>query len=291
MSNSGGGLGDVTKMLGKAGPVALAVLIVTVLAVAGLSRVGCMNLHTPPGHEGYLRSTPIFGAGKFVGTQEGPTSTGWVWRQEVVNIDTRPRTYSEDMEIRTSRGSKLRFRAHARIGLRAGQVKDVVEKFGGEAWYQANVQKQFQSEIRALVQQKEPFEVKNEADEIARQVLEAMKKRYDDSPVEFLTVDIGNIDYPEEIVQSVIRKFVTQQQDQKAAIQGRIAQEQIAIGEEDAKGVAEAQTIIRTTLDPMFLQYEALQAVEQLAGSPNTTFLIAPFGGEGGAPLIMNLDK
>jgi regulator of protease activity HflC (stomatin/prohibitin superfamily) len=118
-----------------------------------------------------------------------------------------------------------------------------------------------------------------------------MKKRYDDSPVEFLTVDIGNIDYPEEIVQSVIRKFVTQQQDQKAAIQGRIAQEQIAIGEEDAKGVAEAQTIIRTTLDPMFLQYEALQAVEQLAGSPNTTFLIAPFGGEGGAPLIMNLDK
>lgn len=281
----------MTKMLGKAGPVALAVLIVVVLAVAGLSRVGCMNLHTPPGHEGYLRSTPIFGAGKFVGTQEGPTSTGWVWRQEVVNIDTRPRTYSEDMEIRTSRGSKLRFRAHARIGLRAGQVKDVVEKFGGEAWYQANVQKQFQSEIRALVQQKEPFEVKNEADDIARQVLEAMKKRYDDSPVEFLTVDIGNIDYPEEIVQSVIRKFVTQQQDQKAAIQGRIAQEQIAIGEEDAKGVAEAQTIIRTTLDPMFLQYEALQAVEQLAGSPNTTFLIAPFGGEGGAPLIMNLDK
>jgi len=267
---------------------------IAVLAVIGfiaLARVGCANHHTPPGHEGYVKSKPLVGAGEFVGTQTGPTSSGWVWRKHVVNIDIRPRTYSEEMTILTSNRLELAFRAHARIRLEKGEVRMVVEDLGGENWYQDNVQKQFRSAVRDAVQKLEPFEVKDRMREIGDQVLVAMKKSYEGTPIVFLTVDIGNIEYPTVVVDSVISKFVTSENNERKDIELGIAQREIDIGIAEAQGIADAQQIIRTTLDPMFLQFEALRAIEQLAGSPNTTFLVMPLSQDGASPVIMNLGK
>ncbi len=274
----------------KIGPVAGAAAIIMVLAVVGLSRVGCANHHTPPGHEGYIRSKPLVGAGAFVGTMVGPTSTGWVWRQEVVNIDMRPRIFSEEMQIVTSDQLELHFRAHARIKPKAKSVKGIVEKFGGENWYENNVRGPIRGEVIARVQKLEPFEVKTQMDEIAAHVLEAMQKRFADDPVEILSVNIGDIQYPKVVVDSVIRKFVTNQDNERKDIELKIAQKQIDIGIAEAEGIADAQKIIRTTLDPMFLQFEALRAIEELAGSKNTTFIVTPFSENGAAPIIMSMD-
>lgn len=290
-NGTGSGFGGATRILGKLGPVFGVLSVIFVLGVAGLSRAGCDNHHTPPGHEGYIRSQPLMSAGEFVGTQKGPTSTGWVWRQAVVNIDMRPRTYSEDMSIRTSMGSELTFRAHVRIKLREGGVKDIVEKLGGANWYEANVQKTFQRAVRENVQKLEPFEVKNQSLQIAEDVLQVMREEYKERPIEFLSVDIGDIEYPDTIVQSVIKKFVTYEENQRKDIELQIAQQQIEIGIAEAEGISDAQRIIRKTLDPMFLQYEALGAIEALAGAPNTTFMIMPFSKDANAPLIMSLDK
>ncbi len=292
MSSNGtsGRLPGALKIDGKlAGAGAL--LAVLLVVGFGVAHAGCVNLHTPPGHEGYLRSQPYFGEARFVGIQRGPTSTGLVWRQQVVNIDTRPRTFSEDMVIRTRQGSELKFRAHAVVGLKQDSVKEVVERFGGTAWYEQNVQKQFQSEVRAKVQSLEPFEVKNQSVEIADEVLAIMQKRYEDSPVDFLSINIGDIEYPRTIVDSVTRKFVTFQENERKDIEKMIAEAQIAIGIAEARGRSMAQRIVRTTLDPMFLQYEALRAIEQLSGSQNTTFVVTPYSANGTSPIIMSLDK
>ncbi|RMH45296.1 MAG: hypothetical protein D6689_00195 [Deltaproteobacteria bacterium] len=270
-------------------PAAAGAAIVAVVVVAALSRVGCVNVYTPPGHEGYIKSNPIFGAAEFVGTQDGPTSTGWVWRQQVVNIDMRPRTYSEEMTIPTKDRLELKFRAHARIQLRRGSVKELVEQYGGENWYRANVQDQFRSAVRAEVQQLDAFEVKDRMADIGAAVLAAMKKRYGGTPIEFISVDIGNIDYPEQVVRAVVGKFVTNEDNERKDIELRIAQRQIDIGIAEAQGVADAQRIIRTTLDPMFLQYKALKAIEQMANSANTTFVVMPYNPRSNAPLIMQL--
>jgi len=289
-SNGNGGPGAPgLGYAAKAVPAAVAAGILTVVLVAGLSRAGCVNVYTPAGHEGYLKSKPIFGAAEFVGIQVGPTSTGWVWRQEVVNIDVRPKTYSEVMTIPTKDRLQLSFRAHARIRLRRGRVKDVVEKFGGENWYKANVQDQFRSAVRAEVQQLKAFEVKSRMSEISDAVLAAMKVRYKDDPVEFLSINIGNIEYPEKVVAAVVDKFVTNEDNDRKDIELKIAQRQIEIGIAEAQGVADAQQIIRTTLDPMFLQYKALQAIEDMAASPNTTFLVMPYSENGNQPMILSL--
>jgi len=270
---------------------AFLLLLVGGIAVLVLSRVGCVNLHTPPGHEGYVRSRPIAGVGSFVGIQRGPTSTGWAWRREVVNIDVRPRTYSEEMSIITAERLPLTFRAHTRIRLREGRVKDVVEKYGGADWYASNVREQLRSEVRSKVQALDAFTVKNKSIQLADGVLRAMQARYADSPIEILSVDIGDIQYPEVVVQSVIRKFVTEEDNLRKDIELRIAQREIDIGIAEAEGVSDAQRIIRTTLDPMFLQYEALGAVELLANSPNTTFVVMPMGKDGSSPIIMGMGQ
>ena len=272
------------------GAAAAIVMGLALVVGIGIARVGCVNRHTPAGHEGYLRSNPIAGAGAYVGSQRGPTSTGLVWRQEVINIDMRPHTYSEDMSIITAERLPLAFRAHARIQLRKGSVRAVVEKFGGENWYPANVRDQYRSEVRAKVQALDAFAVKARSGEIAEAVLGDMRKRYEGTPIEFISVDIGDITYPQVVVDSVIRKVVTNEDNERKDIELRIAQRDIDIGIAEAEGVADAQRIIRTTLDPMFLQYEALGAIEALAGSNNTTFIIGPMG-KNGAPILMNVDK
>lgn len=283
--------GDTAAMLQKIGPLVGGVVVVLVLAMAGLSRVGCSNHHVPPGHEGYVKSIPLVGAGKYLTSISGPDSTGWVWRQKVVSIDVRPRTYSEEMTIITSDQLELKFLAHARIQLRKDNVKTVVEELGGENWYANNVQKQFRSAVREEVQKLEPFEVKDRMRKIGDTVLAKMMAERKETPIEFLTVDIGNIEYPDTIVNAVIRKFETNEDNSRKDIELEIARRQIDIGIAEAQGIADAQQIIRTTLDPMFLQFEALRAIEDLAGSTNTTFLVMPFSKNGNSPVIMNFDK
>ncbi len=271
--------------------VSIAIGIAVVgLALIGISAIGCGNHHTPAGHVGYIRSQPILGAGEFVGIQEGPTSTGWVWRQEVTNIDVRTRTFSEDMIIPTRNRLELSLKAHARVRLRPDKVREVVEQYGGEEWYAHNLRDQYRATVRDKVQKLDVFEVKDDMRRIGDEVLAEMKTRYADTPIEFLSVDVGDITYPQGVVDSVVAKFVTNEENERKDVELRVAQKQIEIGIAEATGIADAQQIIRTTLDPMFLQFEALRAIEDMASHPNTTFLMFPYTKNGNAPVIMMPD-
>lgn len=277
--------------MAKLGPQIAGAAILLVLGVAAMSRVGCNNHHTPAGHAGYIRSTPMIGAGEFVGTQIGPTSTGWVWRQKLVNIDIRSQTKSEDMTIPTSDRLRVDLRAHARIRPNPEMIGELVDKFGGENWYVSNVRDQFRSAVRNRIQVLKPFDIKDKMRQIGDDVLADMRTRYEGKPVIFESVDIGDINYPEKIVEAVVRKIVTNEDNLRAEIRADIASKQILIGIAEAEGIAQAQEVIRKTLDPMFLQFEALRAMEDLADSKNTNFLIMPISKDGSAPVIMQMGK
>ena len=281
---------SATGRLGGRRIIIVVGLLIVVFVAVGASAVGCTNHHTPAGHVGYVKSQPILSAGEFVGIQQGPTSTGWVWRQDVTNIDVRTRTFSEDMVIPTRNRLELALRAHARVRLRPDRVRDVVERYGGEDWYANNLRDQYRATVRDKVQKLDVFEVKDDMRRIGDEVLAELKTRYADTPIEFLSVDIGDITYPQGVVDSVVAKFVTNEENERKDVELEIAQKQIEIGIAEAQGIADAQQIIRTTLDPMFLQFEALRAIEDMAGHPNTTFLMFPFSKNGNAPVIMMPD-
>jgi hypothetical protein len=267
--------------------------VAAIMIGVGIAYAGCRNHHTPAGHVGYIKSTPFASAGEFRGTQTGPTSTGFRWRLQVVNIDVRPRTFSEEMKIPTRNRLEVQLRAHARVRLstESAKVKEIVETYGGDKWYVNNVRDQYRSAVRDKVQQLDVFDVKNKMREIGDEVLADMKERYKGSGIEFLSVDVGDIVYPQGVVDSVIAKFVTNEENERKDVELEIAQRQIQIGIAEAEGIADSQRIIRTTLDPMFLQFEALRAIEEIAGSPNTTFMIMPISRNGTSPVIMQLSE
>ena len=258
----------VGRLLKNAGALAGGGVFIILMVAAGIAYAGCRNHHTPPGHVGYIRSRPFLGAGEFVDIQTGPTSTGLAWRLEVVNIDVRPRTFSEVMKIPTRNRLEVELRAHARVRLDARKLRELVETYGGEKWYENNVRDQYRSAVRDKVQQLDVFEVKNEMRAIGDEVLADMQLRYKDTGIEFLSVDVGDIVYPKGVVDSVIAKFVTNEENERKDVELEIAQRQIEIGIAEAEGIADAQRIIRTTLDPMFLQFEALRAIEELRERP-----------------------
>ncbi len=264
------------------------VVVVGAVGVA-IAGAGCRNQHTPAGHVGYVKSRPFVGAGEFVGTQDGPTSTGFAWRLEVVNLDVRPNTFSEQMSIPTRNRLEVQLRANARIRIDPKKVRDIVETYGGADWYANNVRDQYRSAVRDKVQQLDVFDVKDHMRAIGDDVLADMQTRYADTGIIFLSVDVGDIVYPKGVVDSVIAKFVTNEENERKDVELEIAQRQIEIGIAEAEGIADAQRIIRTTLDPMFLQFEALRAIEELATAPNTTFFIMPMGKDGSSPVIMQL--
>jgi hypothetical protein len=291
VESNGSNIEHVARALRSPGAIAGVAGIVVIVAAVGIAYAGCRNHHTPAGHVGYIKSRPFLGAGEFVDIQTGPTSTGFAWRLEVVNIDVRPRSFSEEMKIPTRNRLEVQLRAHARVRLSSAKVRDLVETYGGEKWYENNVRDQYRSAVRDKVQKLDVFDVKNEMRKIGDEVLADMQVRYKNTGIEFLSVDVGDIVYPKGVVDSVIAKFVTNEENERKDVELEIAQRQIEIGIAEAEGIADSQRIIRTTLDPMFLQFEALRAIEELASAPNTTFMIMPLNKQGASPVIMQLSE
>ncbi len=69
----------------------------------------------------------------------------------------------------------------------------------------------------------------------------------------------------------------------------KVEQQKAQIKVEEAKGIAEAQKIINTTLTDRYLQHEAIQAQMEMANSPNHTQIYIPVG-TNGIPLIKTIE-
>ena len=65
----------------------------------------------------------------------------------------------------------------------------------------------------------------------------------------------------------------------------KVEQQKAQIRIVQANGIAQAQKIINDTLTDKYLQYEAIQAQEQMANSPNHTTIYIP-SGQNGIPIV-----
>lgn len=243
-----------------------AVMIALALGAGVADALGGTNPYTPPGHEGYVAHQPLFiGRRDFVAAQTGPASPGWRWRQYATNIDMRPRTQSESMQIFSSDNLEVSFEVHARVQLRADSVQEIVERYSGDAWYVNNVQRPYRTAVREIVRQNEAFEIKDRSEELAEEIITRLRSEYDGTPFEFLSVSIGNINYPEAVERQVVANLAAEQHRQRMDVEREIAQERARIRETRAGGEARAQEIEQATLTPLFVQHEAADLYAALA--------------------------
>jgi hypothetical protein len=241
-------------------------LVAVLLAFVIVNAIGGSNPFTPAGHEGYVFQQPLaIGQREFVGLQKGPTSTGWAWRHYVTNVDMRLNTYTEELQIFSSDNLEVTFEAHARIRLRPGSVKEVVERYSGAAWYANNVRRPYTTAVREEVRKTEAFTIKDKSNAIAQLVLERLREEYASTPVEFVSLSIGNISYPKSVEERVVQNLASEQRRQRMEVERQIAEARASILGVRAKGEAEAQQIEQETLTPLYVQHEAAELYRDLA--------------------------
>jgi regulator of protease activity HflC (stomatin/prohibitin superfamily) len=257
------------------------------LMALSLAATGCTNPHTPAGHEGYVFEDPrVFGEGGFRGEVRGPGNYGVsAWRNRIINIDTRPTTYTEQFAILVKDDLNVAFSVHAVMRATDGQVQSVVEEFGGPSWYARFVKEPFRTIVRQSVQEYSSRELKAERDNIAATIERALSEYLKEAPFEVVRLAVGNIDYPPVVSQAVEKKLAAKQLLEEKETQREIAQRDAEIRIEEAKGIAEAQRIINATLTPNYLQHEAIEAQRTMANAPNHTTVYIPVG-PNGLPLV-----
>jgi regulator of protease activity HflC (stomatin/prohibitin superfamily) len=133
-------------------------------------------------------------------------------------------------------------------------------------------------------------EIKEKRKEIADAVTQELKLYLKDTPFILVSCVVGNIDYPAVVTQAVEKKLAAKQLLDEKTTQKEIAKKDAEIKIEEAKGIAEAQKIINTTLTANYLQHEAINAQVKMAASPNHTTVYIPSGANG-IPLTGILNK
>ena len=115
-------------------PLLLPVALVPVGLLIGVLMFGT-NPATPEGFEGYIKENPrMFGKGGYRGSLAGPANYGLsLWRNEAINVDVRPKTYTEHFNILTRDELNISFSFQTIIKPENGKVKEVVEEYSGEA--------------------------------------------------------------------------------------------------------------------------------------------------------------
>ena len=125
--------------------------------------------------------------------------------------------------------------------------------------------------------------------EVANKIEKTMREQVSNKGVIIDKFLIRNIDLPEEIDRAIQNKLAAQQEAEAMEYKKSKAQQEAEIKIIEAKGLAEAQQIINSTLSPNYLQHEAIQAYKELATSQNSTFVILPTSpNSSGMPLILN---
>jgi regulator of protease activity HflC (stomatin/prohibitin superfamily) len=258
--------------------------VLVMLIILGLLDIRT-NAYVPPGHEGYIFERPrIFGNGGFQGTVTGPGNFGLsLWRNEAINIDMRPRTHSENFNLLAQDDLTVSFKFHAVISIEPGSVVRVVDAFGGTDWYARFLREPFRTFVRDAVQQHKSRELKTMMENCSLTVRGRMEQYLQGTPFKLVNLSVGDIDYPQAVAEAVERKLTAQQLLEEKDIQERIALKDAAIEVERAKGMAEAQRIISSTLTVNYLQHEAIQAQKKMAESPNNTTVYIPLDPSDGA--------
>jgi regulator of protease activity HflC (stomatin/prohibitin superfamily) len=264
--------------------------LLCVLALVYLS--GCTNPSTPAGHEGYIKENPrVWGKGGFRGALKGPANYGVsLWRNEVENVDFRPQTYPESFQILAKDELNISFRFQTIIKVKPGTIRTVVEEYAGAHFYKRYIHEPLRAMVRKNVQTLESRQVKEQRNEIAAAVMAELREYLDGTPFIAVSGVVGNIDYPKVVTEAVEKKLAAKQLLDEKVTQREIAKRDAEIRIEEARGIAEAQRIINSTLTQNYLQHEAINAQLKMADSPNHTTVYIPSGANG-IPLVGTVNK
>ncbi|MCX7821633.1 MAG: prohibitin family protein [Brevinematales bacterium] len=146
------------------------------------------------------------------------------------------------------------------------------------------------TEIRNVISKYKAEEIySSKREEIAKEIEKILIEKLSEKGVVIDSFLIRAILLPQEVEDAIQMKLKAQQEAEAMEFKKQKAEEEARIKVIEAKGLAEAQRIINSTLTPYYIQLEAIQVYKNLANSSNATFIIMPTSPNAtGLPLIIN---
>jgi regulator of protease activity HflC (stomatin/prohibitin superfamily) len=251
---------------------------------------GCTNPEVPAGHEGYVFYKPlIFSKMEYRKTLRGPASTGVSWRLYTINIDMRARSFNEHFQLLTRDNLTVSFEVNTRIKPKDGEVKQIVEDWGGEQWYEWNVKEPLRTIVRETVTDFSAIEIQLDTPKVKAGIEAKLTEKHKDAPFAILSVDIGEIKFPAKVAEAIEMKLATAEELKRQKFVKEKTEKEAAIRVLEALRVAEQQSIISETLDPLYVQRRAVEVYKKLGASKNKTVIVLPNSADGtGMPLVMS---
>ncbi len=237
--------------------------VLMLLALGGLGMfvaANCENHRVLSGFAGYVYTKPIFGQNKFEKVIPGPSSTGWVWRRQVSKVSITPDTTVETFDAANGGAilgkDKLPISCKASLVYRLDptKVKEFMEDYGGIAQssgrnddevadeimlfaYKNFIQQPFRTAVRAELSQYNALDASGSLQIISDNVFEQLRKRLDGTPFIVDSVAVGETTPPPAIIDSVVKKVQTTQENERKETELQIAQKDVEI--QRARGEAE----------------------------------------------------
>lgn len=266
------------------GPLAALVLLSMTTSTA------CTNPEVPAGFDGYVYHVPLmFGKMEFRRPLRGAASTGMSWRLYTINVDARANSYTENFQLLTNDNLSVSFEVDTRIQLRKNKVQEIVEMWGGEKWYDWNVKEPLRTIVRETVTLFSATDIQLKTDKVRDQIQKQLVAKYGDTPIDIISVSVGEIRFPEKLTKAIRRKIAQKQELERQEFVLAKTRKEAAIRVLEALRVAKQQLIISSTLDPLYVQQRAVQVYRALAKSPNKTIIMLPNTDDGtGMPLVLS---
>jgi regulator of protease activity HflC (stomatin/prohibitin superfamily) len=267
--------------------------MLAMVVAAAASVAGCTNPEVPQGHEGYVYHVPLMvGEMEYRETLRGPASTGVSWRLYVDTVDMRARSYKEDFQLLTRDNLSVSFEVNTRIKLRDGSVKEIVEEWGGEKWYEWNVEQPLRTIVREQVTRFSATDIQLETPKVRQLISDKLEAKFKGTPISIESVDIGQIQFPKEVAEAISRKIAKKQELERQEFVLAKTTKEAAIRVLEALKVAEQQRIISSTLDPLYVQQKAVQVYRTLSHSSNRVIMMLPNSPEAtGMPQVLSEGK
>jgi len=245
--------------------------------------VGC-GTNIPSGHNGvkYKR----FSGGTEMGTIYGE---GFNWHMpwnSMFVYKTQMAERKEDIVVLSSDGASIQIELS--IWYRPLiELLDSLQVRIGPRYYDVAIAPAVRGEARRIAGQYKPEEIySSKRDEIAVELLGALKAIMADKYIAIENVIFRNVILPKKISDAINEKLSAQQDAQRMEFILQKEKQEAERKRIEAQGIADFQKIVSTGLNPMLLRWKGIEATEKLAESPNTKIVVIG-NAKDGLPLIL----
>ncbi|PWU15798.1 MAG: hypothetical protein C5B49_11390 [Bdellovibrio sp.] len=250
------------------------------------------NFTVAPGFVAYLTYRPFArtSEGGFARTIKGPASDRYNWLNMVaVFVDVRPQTYTEAFKLQTKDQLQIPFRVHVIMHPDPDRVQELVEKYSLN-WYKRWVHEPLRSIVRNSLFGNDLSELERNTPAIQAKIeKEVREKVLEGMPVILDNIQVGQFLNPQRIADAVEVKLAKQQELQQKQTELEISQKQIEIEAALGRAQSEKANSMGKSLNPLYLQYLAIQAMREFADKKGNSVVVLPIS-QNGMPLNLQLN-